>query len=311
MPSDPLPIPIDPVPGQPTPSGPDRRRARARLRAVGVMERSTPARTVGRYALLVFVAAIVIAPLYAIVMQALKTGPEAIDHPRSLRPWPLTLGTVRAAWRQGDLGRLMVNSTVMSVLVTLGVLITSLMAAYAFAFLDFPGRRAGFAVFLATMLVPIEVTTLINKRTVDALGWKNTMAGLVVPLLATGLGTFLIRQVFLQIPRELREAGSLDGLGHGRFLWEVAMPLSRPSLGALGLLTFLTTWNQYLWPQSVVDDLEHRTIQIGLESLNGGNVDRLNLVTAGTVIAALPILVMLVVFQRHLVRGLTAGAVKG
>ena len=134
---------------------------------------------------------------------------------------------------------------------------------------------------------------------------------LVVPLLATGLGTFLLRQVFMQIPGELREAASLDGLGHGKFLWEVAAPLSRPTLAALGLLTFLNTWNQYLWPQSVVDDEAHRTLQIGINKLNNGRVDNLNLVTAGTVVAALPIAIMLIAFQRHLVRGLTAGAVKG
>ena len=137
-------------------------------------------------------------------------------------------------------------------------------------------------------------------------------AGLVIPLIATGLGMFLVRQVFLTIPNELREASALDGLGHLRFLWEVAAPLSRPTLGALALLTFLGTWNQYaLWPQAIINDPAHRTIQIGLNNLKSTDLDSLNLVTAGLVIAALPIFVMLVLFQRQLVRGLTAGAVKG
>ncbi len=275
------------------------------------LDRSSPARTVGRYVLLVVVALIVLAPVWAILMQSLKSGPDSVRHPRSLLPVDLTWDTLRHAWRAGDLGRLSWNSLVMSVLVTAGVLVTSLTAAYAFAFLHFPLRRGLFAVFLATMLVPAEVTILINKRTIESLGWKNSMVGLVVPLLATGMGTFLLRQVFLQLPQELREAASLDGLGHAKFLWEVAAPLSRPTLAALGLLTFLTTWNQYLWPQSVVDDTAHRTLQIGIAHLDNGRVDNINLVTAGTVIAALPIAVMLIAFQRHLVRGLTAGAVKG
>jgi sn-glycerol 3-phosphate transport system permease protein len=266
---------------------------------------------VGRYTLLTVLAVIVLAPVWAVLMQALKSGPDALDHPRSLLPTDLTLDTMRAAWNQGDLGRLMVNSTVMSVLVTAGVLVTSLFAAYAFAFLQFPGRRIVFAVYLATMLVPTEVTILINQQTVDTLGWRNSMVGLVVPLLATALGTFLIRQVFLAIPGELREAAALDGLGHMRFLWEVAAPLARPSLGALGLLTFLGTWNQYLWPQTIIDDNEHRTLQIGLDRLKSADISRLNLITAGTVIAAVPIVILLIVFQRQLVRGLTAGAVKG
>ena len=113
------------------------------------------------------------------------------------------------------------------------------------------------------------------------------------------------------MPKELREAAALDGLGHLGFLREVAAPLSRPTLGALGLLTFLGTWNQYLWPQAIITDPAHRTIQIGLNNLKSSDPDNLNLVTAGTVIAALPIVVMLVLFQRQLVRGLTAGAVKG
>jgi sn-glycerol 3-phosphate transport system permease protein len=273
--------------------------------------RAGGARKVGRYALLVVVAAIVVAPIWATLMQSLKTGPDALDHPRSLLPVDLTLSTMRKAWDLGDLGTLMRNSIVMSVLVTIGVVLTSLLSAYAFAFLHFPLRRTLFALFLATLLVPGEVTVVINQRTVSNWGWTNSYAGLVIPLVATGLGTFLVRQVFLTIPVELREAGALDGLGHLRFLWEVAAPLSRPTLGALGLLTFLGTWNQYLWPQAIITDRAHRTIQIGLSSLKSSDINTLNLVTAGTVIAAVPIFVMLVLFQRTLVRGLTAGAVKG
>lgn len=282
-----------------------------RAEATSTLERTRGWRLVGRYSLLTLVAIIVLAPVYAVVVQAFKTGAGALQHPQSLLPTGLTTETIRSAWTKGDLGTLMRNSLVMSVLVTAGVLVTSLLSAYAFAFLEFPGKRSLFALFLATMLVPAEVTILINRQTVSDFGWKNSMTGLVVPLMATALGTFLVRQVFLQVPGELREAAALDGLGHLGFLREVAAPLSRPTLGALGLLTFLGTWNQYLWPQSIIDDTEHRTLQIGLARLSNADINRLNLVTAGTVIAALPIVVLLIVFQRQLVRGLTAGAIKG
>ncbi|HEY7625748.1 MAG TPA: carbohydrate ABC transporter permease [Ilumatobacteraceae bacterium] len=269
------------------------------------------ARKAGRYALLVLLAFVVLFPIYATLMQALKSGPDAIDHPKSLLPINLTLDTLRAAWRIGDLGRLLLNSIVVAVAVTAGVIVTSLLAAYAFAFVDFPGRGATFVVFLATLLVPAELTIVVNQRTIDSLGWFNSYQGLIVPLLATTFGTFLVRQVFLTVPKDLREAAALDGVGHFRFLLEVAAPLSRPTLGALGLFTFLGTWNQYLWPSTIITDDDHRTIQIGLERLKTGDIDKLNLVTAGTVIAALPIFIMLIIFQRQLVRGLTAGAVKG
>ena len=277
----------------------------------GTTETIHGARKVGRYALLVFVAFLVLFPIYATLMQALKSGPDAINHPKSLLPIDLTLDTLRAAWRIGDLGRLLLNSLLVAVLVTLGVVVTSLLAAYAFAFLTFPGKGPVFAFFLATLLVPAELTVVVNQRTVDSLGWINSYQGLIVPLLATTFGTFLVRQVFLTVPKELREAAALDGVGHFRFLGEVAMPLCRPTLGALALFTFLGTWNQYLWPSAIITDNNHRTIQIGLERLKTGDIDKLNLVTAGTVIAALPIFVVLIAFQRQLVRGLTAGAVKG
>jgi sn-glycerol 3-phosphate transport system permease protein len=270
------------------------------------------ARKVGRYTLLIVVGAVVLFPIYAVVLQALKSGPDSLDHPRSLLPIHLTFSTIRAAWRQGDLGRLMINSVVVAVVVTVGVVITSLMAAYAFSFLRFPFQGPLFVAVLATLLVPAEVTVVINERTADSLGWINTYQGLIIPSLASTFGVFLVRQVFLQLPGELREAAALDGVGHLRFLWEVAAPLSRPTLGALGLFTFLGTWNSYLWPSQVIrGDRSHETIQIGLERLKNSDISKINLVTGGLVVAALPIFVMLVAFQRQLVRGLTAGAVKG
>ena len=269
-------------------------------------------RKVGRYSLLTFIAAVVLFPIYAVLLQSLKSGPDSLDHPRSLLPVDLTFSTIRAAWNQGDLGRLLVNSLFVSVVVTAGVIVTSLLAAYAFAFLSFPFKGPIFVFFLATMLVPGEVTVVFNQRTADSLGWINTYQGLIVPSLASTFGVFLVRQVFLQLPHELREAASLDGVGHMRFLWEVAAPLSRPTLGALGLFTFLGTWNAYLWPSQVIrGDRAHETIQIGLDRLKSSDISRLNLVTGGLVVAALPIFILLVVFQRQLVRGLTAGAVKG
>ena len=269
-------------------------------------------RKVGRYTLLVFIAAIVLFPIYAILLQSLKSGPDSLDHPRSLLPVDLTFSTIRSAWRQGHLGRLLMNSLFVSIVVTFGVIITSLLAAYAFAFLNFPFKGPIFVFYLATMLVPGEVTVVFNQRTADSLGWINTYQGLIVPSLASTFGVFLVRQVFLQLPKELREAASLDGVGHLRFLWEVAAPLSRPTLGALGLFTFLGTWNAYLWPSQVIrGDRAHETIQIGLDRLKNNDISRLNLVTGGLVVAALPIFILLIVFQRQLVRGLTAGAVKG
>ncbi|CAB4571191.1 MAG: carbohydrate ABC transporter permease [Actinomycetes bacterium] len=266
-------------------------------------------RTAGRYALLVAVAVVVLFPIWVMLVGAFKPGNKVLQDP--LLPTSVTLDTLRDAWRDGKLGRALVNSTIVALIVTVAQVVTSVLSAYAFAFLRFPGRTLLFALFLATLLVPFEATVVVNRETVQDLGWLNSFQGLAVPFLATAFGTFLVRQVFLTLPKDLREAARMDGLGHLGFLREVAVPLARPTLGALALFGFLASWNQYLWPTVISTDDDWNTVQSGLRTLSQAQIDRPNLVIAGTVIVALPIFVVLLVFQRQLVRGLTAGAVKG
>jgi sn-glycerol 3-phosphate transport system permease protein len=161
------------------------------------------------------------------------------------------------------------------------------------------------------MLVPLEATVVVNRRTVDSLGWLNTYQGLAAPFLATAFGTFLIRQVFLQLPRDLRDAAAIDGVGHVGFLRHVAVPLVRPTVGALAALTFLSSWFQYLWPILITTESDRYTLPAGLRFLSQARLDQPNLVMAGVLIAFLPIIVVLLIFQRQLVRGLTSGGVKG
>ena len=166
-------------------------------------------------------------------------------------------------------------------------------------------------VFLATLMVPFEVTIVTNVATISDLGWYNTYAGLAVPFLATGFGAFLMRQAFLTLPHDLRDAAALDGYGHWRFLWRVAVPLARPAVAALTVFAFLAAWNQYLWPLLVTKDDQLRTVQIGLKQLQQSSIDQINVTFAGAIIAAVPLVILLLFFQKQLVRGLTAGAVKG
>jgi sn-glycerol 3-phosphate transport system permease protein len=282
---------------------------RGRTPKPGGFDQPRGRRAVGRYLLLAFVAFLVLFPIYTTVVAALKPGSEVLNRP--LVPGPFTLDVLADAWSTGRLGRYLFNSFVVAVIVTVAQVVTSVLSAYAFAMLDFPGRGVLFAAFLATLLVPLEVTLVVNRRTVDSLGWLNTYPGLAAPFLATAFGTFLLRQVFMTLPRDLRDAAAIDGVGHLGFLRHVALPLVRPTLGALALFSFLSTWNQYLWPRLIITQADMNTVQSGLRLLAQTNLDKPNLVMAGTVIAAVPIFVVLVIFQRQLVRGLTAGAVKG
>jgi sn-glycerol 3-phosphate transport system permease protein len=265
----------------------------------------------GRYALLIALAFAVLLPIYVTVVGAFTPGEKVLRYPGSLWPSELTLEGVRSAWSSGNLGRYLVNSAVMATLITVLQVVTSVLAAYAFAFLWFPAKRLVFALFLATLTIPAEATIVANVETIQRLGWTDSYQGLVVPFAATAFGTFLLRQVFLQLPRDLSDAAAMDGVGHLRFLWDVAAPLARPTIGALATFSFLSAWNQYLWPLLVTTQDEYRTVQIGLKFLSGANVSRFNVVMAGNVIAAAPIFIILLVFQRQLIRGLTAGAVKG
>ena len=264
-----------------------------------------------RYLVLTVLAVIVLFPIFVTVVNSLLKPDQIAARPPTLFPTDPQWGTYSTAFDEGNLGTYLRNSFVVSVLITAAQVVTSVLAAYAFAFLTFPLKRTLFVLFLATLMVPFEVTIITNRETIVDAGWFDSFPALVVPFLATGFGAFLLRQAFLQVPRDLQDAAALDGYGHWRFLARVVVPLARPAIGALAVFSFLLAWNQYLWPLIVTESDDLRTVQIGLRQLRQTSLDDFNVTFAGTVIAALPIFVLLVLFQKQLVRGLTAGAVKG
>jgi sn-glycerol 3-phosphate transport system permease protein len=280
--------------------------------SAGGRRRASPRTRRGlQYALLSAAALVVLGPVYLTIVLSLQSGASALQFPGSLFPFPPELDVFRRVFELSNLDRYLLNSALVSLAITVGQVLTSILAAYAFAFLRFWGRSVLFLAFLATLMVPAEVTIVANYDTIVALGWFDSYQGLVVPFMATAFGTFLIRQAFLAVPRDLHDAARLDGYGHWGFLWNVAVPLARPAIAALTVFSFLLAWNQYLWPLLITDRDELRTVQIGLRALASANIDQFNLVFAGTVVASLPIFVLLVLFQKQLVRGLTSGAVNG
>jgi ABC-type glycerol-3-phosphate transport system permease component len=192
-----------------------------------------------------------------------------------------------------------------------GQLITASLAAYAFAFIDFKWRDFFFLLFLSTMMIPWEATIIPNYLFIQSIGWTDTFQGLAVPFMATGFGTFLLRQFFLKIPHELQDAATIDGCGSFRFLVTIVLPLARPALGTLAVYSFLQTYNQYLWPLFVTNDPSMRTVQIGIALLQDEERLMINVIMAGVIFILIPTLTLFVVSNRQLIRGLTAGAVKG
>jgi sn-glycerol 3-phosphate transport system permease protein len=288
--------------------------AGAEVTAARPGKRGRRIRIFGRYVMLSVLAFIVLFPIYITLVNSLLRPSQIAARTPTFFPTSPQWHTYADAWSDGNLARYLANSAVVTVFVTAGQLAVATLAGYAFAFLQFPFRRTLFVLFLTTLMVPFEITVITNLSTVNTLGWYDSYQGLIVPLLATGalgFGAFLMRQAFLQVPKDLQDAAKLDGYGHLRFLTRVAIPLVRPTMAALAVFSFLAAWNQYLWPLLVTKDDRLRTVQIGLKQLRATNLDQINVTFAGTVLAFIPLVILLLIFQKQLVRGLTAGAVKG
>ena len=203
------------------------------------------------------------------------------------------------------------NTFIESTSVMLGQMVTCSLAAFAFAFLDFRGKKWLFVLVLATMMVPGEATIIANYLTVSRWGWLDSFQALIVPYLTSAMGIFLLRQNYLTFSRELHEAAQLDGCNNPRFMASIVVPLSRPALGALGAYVFLNTWNQYMWPLLVTNSSNYRTVQIGISMLYDIDAESLGLMMAGVVIVIVPSLSIFIFMQKQLINGLMAGAVKG
>lgn len=226
-------------------------------------------------------------------------------------PQTLSFDNYVKAFEKFPLLKYLFNSLVVALVITFGQLVLSSLAAYAFVFLEFKGRDFLFFLFIATMMVPFEASIIPNFHLIRDLGWIDNYLGLTVPFFAMAFGTFLLRQNFKQIPKELREASLIEGIGDFKFFLKVVLPVSKTSLVTLGAYGFLTSWNMYLWPLLSTTNDTVRTVQIGLKQLQ--NQEQLNdwgMIMAGAIIVIIPTLVLLFLGQKKLQKGLTEGAIK-
>ncbi|AWB46346.1 glycerol-3-phosphate ABC transporter permease [Paenibacillus sp. CAA11] len=263
------------------------------------------------YLLLCLLALFIAYPLFYTLSSSLMTPEEASQYPPKILPSGLYLDSFKTVIELIPVGRFILNSFLVAGLIMLGQVITGAMAAYAFAFIRFRAKALWFAVFLSTMMIPWEVTMIPNFLTVKSWGWLDSYPGLIVPFMASAFGVFLLRQFFLQLPIELHEAARMDGCGHIRYFLRIVLPLSRPALATLAVYVFLNSWNMYLWPLLITNTDKMRTVQIGISMLQFEEFTAWNLVLCGVVLVLLPSLLLLVLGLKQLVRGLTAGAIKG
>ncbi|WP_102275062.1 carbohydrate ABC transporter permease [Cytobacillus massiliigabonensis] len=261
------------------------------------------------YLLLLFSAFLLFFPVMYAFMISFMTGGEIMQG--KFFPQSFTLDNYFRVFERLPLMKYLMNSFVVSTGVMFGQLIVCSMAAYAFVFIPFKGRDFIFFLFISTMMIPWEATMIPNFFTIQKLDWTNTYQGLTVPFFALAFGTFLLRQHFKTIPKELYEASQIAGLSRFAFFLRVILPVSKTSLVTLGAYGFLTTWNMYLWPLLVTNNDQVRTVQIGLKQLQSQEVaTEWGVVMAGVIVVIIPTLLLLFIGQKQLQKGLTQGALK-
>jgi sn-glycerol 3-phosphate transport system permease protein len=271
-----------------------------------------PRLRIGGYLTLLLAVAVMVLPLVWMVLASAKAPDEIYTLPIRWLPESLNPANYATATSTVPFGRFFLNSLIATALGAGLKLLLGLTTAYALVFLDVPFRRVFFVVVVMALLVPQQIVIIPNYTLIAGLGWLNTYQGLILPGLASAFGTFLFRQHFMTIPKSILEAAELDGAGHWRRLWRFVVPLSGPTIAAVGLVSVVYEWNEYLWPLLVIDRPEMMTLPVGLTLLmSNDGVTNWGVVMAGTVLVTAPVLIVFFLLQRRIVAGLVAGAVTG
>jgi multiple sugar transport system permease protein len=265
----------------------------------------------GLYALLIPAALFALVPFAWMLSTSLKPNDRLLAIPPELWPTGANLASYQRVWAAFPLPQFFANSLIVAVGVTLGQLVTCSMAAYAFARLRWRGRELVFLLYLATLMVPFQVTVTPLFILMRYLNWVNTYQGLIAPGVFSAFGTFLLRQFFLTLPRELEEAAFLDGASHLTVFRRILLPLTGPGLATLSVFAFMGAWNSFLWPLVVVKDQRLMTLPLGLATLQGQFTTEWNLVMAGAVITVVPMLVLYLFAQRTFQKGVVLSGLKG
>lgn len=282
-------------------------------RATPVGRRSTRARVklVGRYLVMVLCALLMVGPFVWMVLAALKTDADVRAVPPTLFPDPVTGENFTRVTEAFDFWRFTANSIGIAIASTVLQLVTATCAAYAFARIEFRGRNVLFGLYLATMMIPLQVVIVPLFIEMRYLGLVDTYAALLLPTIVSSFGTFLMRQAFLALPKELDEAAFIDGANHFQVFARVLLPLVKPALATFAVFAFMATWNSFLWPLVITQASDrHVTLPVGLSRLNGRFGTDWNVVMAGSVISIVPIVAFYAFTQRWVIRSVAYTGMK-
>jgi sn-glycerol 3-phosphate transport system permease protein len=264
------------------------------------------------HAVLIIGVALVVFPVYVAFCAATMSEHEVFTVPLSLVPSTHLFENIATIWTHGTgnaaapFNRMLLNSLVMALVIAIGKIAVSMISAYAIVYFRFPFRTAAFWLIFITLMLPVEVRIFPTVQVVSSMHLSNTYTGLTLPLIASATATFLFRQFFKTLPDELMEAARIDGAGALRFFWDVVLPLSRTTMAALFVITFIFGWNQYLWPILITSQQSLTTAVIGIKGMiaSGDTATEWHLVMTATLLAMLPPLAVVLTMQRWFVRGL-------
>lgn len=281
-----------------------------RVRGVGVR---VPILTTVSFVLLLALAALWLLPLAWIALTGLKPESEIIRLPIQwlpVQPTAENFGTALTTSRTANIGRAFFNSTIVATGETLFTLVIDAMAGYALARLQFRGRAVVFGIIVASLMVPLQITLVPLYLMFEGVGWLNSYHALILPGLSRAFGVFLMRQFFLALPRDLQDAAKIDGAGPFMTFARVALPLVKPALAALGIFTFLRSWNEFTWPLIAISSNDMMTLPVALARLLGSYRVEYGIVMAGATVSALPLIIVFFLAQRQIIQGVALTGMK-
>ena len=262
------------------------------------------------YALLFVGCAVMLLPFFWMVTTSFKTELEVMKMPPQWIPKDWQWENYVKAWNVAPFGRYFFNSFFISITTTIGELMTTILAAYAFAKMRFFGKNVLFTVMLGTLMIPGEMLLIPNYVTIYRLGWLDKYQALIIPWLASVFGIFLLRQFFRSIPDELLDAARIDGCSRFRFLWQIVVPLSKPAIMTVALLKFIGSWNAFLWVLIMTTSTEMRTVPVGLSMFSTEMGTAYEQLMAASVLAIIPVLILFFFTQKQFIRGVARTGIK-
>ena len=254
---------------------------------------------------------LVLCPIVYAVDVSFMTTPEIFRRPPTLIPSSFSLDSYQQALKTAPLFRYLLNSLIMATSVMVGQICLASMAAFSFSHFEYKGKQVIFMALLATMMIPTESLIISNYLTIGDLGLYDTYLAMILPSLASAMSIFFMRQAFMHVPRALYEVARMEGCGNLRYLFTMLLPLSKGTIGAICIYTFINAWNSYLWPLLVTNQTSMRTVQIGVGMLYDREAASYNMIMAGITIVLIPSVLVFVVGQKQILSGTLSGAIKG